>query len=472
MEQDAVLAHLSTIVGSDGVVPTAAADAYLVDERRLYRGSAALIVRPKTAAECAAVLRVCNDSGIGVVPQGGNTGYCGGATPFDGERQILLSTVRLNRVREVDTVGFTMTAEAGVVLASAQAEAASRGLLLPLSMGSETSAQIGGCLSTNAGGIAVLRYGTARDLVLGLEVVLPNGDVLSDLKGLRKDNTGYDLRSLFVGAEGTLGVITAAVLKLFPAPRTRQTAWIAVPDVRALGSILARVRRESGDQVVSAEYVARGALELVLRHVPGARDPFETAHGHYLLLELASAVADEQALRVQLERALESSAAAGELADAVLAESGAQRRALWLLRERVPEAERAAGGSVKHDISVRISAVPEFLRRAELALHSLAPCRVSVFGHVGDGNLHFNLLPPDGRRIDELEPAAVEAASAAVHGLAVELGGSFSAEHGIGVLKRDELARYKPPAAIELMRTLKRALDPRGIMNPGKVLPP
>ena len=289
LERRQALERIAAIVGRDGVVGPADAAGMLRDERGLYEGRAALIVRPKSTDECAAVVRVCSDAGLSLVPQGGNTGYCGGATPFDEEGQILLSMSRLNRIREVDEVGFTLTAEAGVVLADAQAAAREHGLLLPLSMGSEGSAQLGGNLSTNAGGLAVLRYGTARELVLGLEVVLPTGEVLSELKGLRKDNTGYDLKALFLGAEGTLGVITAAVLKLVPAPRSRQTAWLAVASVEAAVKLLGRARRLSADQVVTAEYISRSSLELVLEHVAGARDPLETAHDHYVLLELASA---------------------------------------------------------------------------------------------------------------------------------------------------------------------------------------
>jgi D-lactate dehydrogenase (cytochrome) len=464
------LQRIAAIVGPQGVVAPADAEGLLRDERGLYRGAAALVVRPASVDECAGVLRVCHDERIGVVPQGGNTGYCGGATPFDGERQILLSLGRLNRVREIDPIGFTLTVEAGAALAQAQAAARDQGLMLPLSMGSEGSAQIGGALSTNAGGVAVLRYGTMRDLVLGLEVVLPNGDVLSELKGLRKDNTGYDLKALFLGAEGTLGIITAAVLKLFPAPRARQTAWLAVTSIHAACKLLGRARRESGDQVVSAEYVSRRALELVLRHVAGARDPLGAPAEHYMLLEVASADTDEE-LRAQLERVLVTGLAAGEILDGTIAESGAQRSELWLLRERVPEAERRDGGSLKHDIAVRIARIPEFVERAEPALMALAPHRLSIYGHIGDGNLHFNVLPPEGQAFEEFRAGPADALTACVHDLAAVIGGSFSAEHGVGILKVHELERYETPTALALMRTLKRAIDPHGIMNPGKVLP-
>jgi FAD/FMN-containing dehydrogenase len=467
---DAALERIAAIVGARGVVAPADAAPLLKDERGLYRGAAALVVRPGTVDECADVVRVCNEARIGVVPQGGNTGYCGGATPFDGERrQILLSLARLNRVREVDDIGFTMIAEAGVVLARAQQAASEHGLKFPLSMGSEGSAQIGGALATNAGGVAVLRYGTMRDLVLGLEVVLPSGEVLSELKGLRKDNTGYDSKALYLGSEGTLGVITAAVLKLFPEPRAVATAWLAVASVDAACRLLGRARRESGDQIVSAEYVSRRSLELVLRHVEGAREPLGSPAEHYLLLELASAD-DDEALRAKLTRVLSGGLDAGEILDGTIAESEAQRRSLWLLRERVPEAERREGGSVKHDVSVRIGSIPAFIARAEPALTRIAPHRLSIYGHIGDGNLHFNVLPPRGQGIDAFRAERGHVFSTCVHDLAADLGGSFSAEHGVGLLKVGELARYESPTALALMRTLKLALDPRGIMNPGKVL--
>jgi len=471
MDRRNALRQIAEIVGPEGVVPPAEADRYLVDERRLYRGAAALIVKPRTVDECSRILAVCNSAGLGVVPQGGNTGYCGGATPFDAERDVLVVTTRLDRIREIDAAGFTLTAEAGVVLADVQSAAAEHGLLFPLSMGSEGSCRIGGNVATNAGGLAVLRYGTMRDLVLGLEVVLPNGDVLSELKGLRKDNSGYHLGSIFVGAEGTLGLVTAAVLKLFPRPRSTETAWVAVPSPAAATAVLGRARAESGDEVVSAEYVSRASLELVLRHIDDARDPLDRAYEHYLLLELASSD-DAAALREKLERIVAQAADAGEIVDGVLAESGPQRDALWRLRESVPEAERREGGAVKHDVSVRISDVPRFLELVDAELGRVAPHRRSIYGHIGDGNLHYNLLPPAGEAFARFQEHQGAALSRAVHDAAARLGGSFSAEHGIGVLKVTELTRYRSPEALAVMAALKRALDPNGIMNPGKVIPP
>ena len=463
------LDQIARVVGAQGVVPAAEAESLLRDERGFYRGKAALVVRPATTLECSKVVAICCESGIGVVPQGGNTGYCGGATPFDGKRQILLSLARMNRIREFDTINQTMTVEAGLVLAQAHAAAEAHGLMFPLSMGSEGSCQIGGVLSTNAGGVAVLRYGNARDLVVGIEAVLPNGEILSELKGLRKDNAGYDLKALFLGAEGTLGVITAAVLKLVPLPRSRQTAWLAVPSPAAACGVLRRLQSDSGERVVSAEYISRPSLELVLEFVAGARDPLDAPRPHYLLLELAGGESERRLRRV-VESVFQDSTDTGEIQDGALAESGQQREALWRLRENIPEAERRAGGSVKHDISVRVSAVPQFITEAERHLGALGQYRLSAFGHLGDGNLHYNLLPPSGGTLAEFTAGPARQMTAAVHDLAVGLGGSFSAEHGVGVLKRGELQRYASPVALSTMRALKTALDPKGIMNPGKIL--
>jgi FAD/FMN-containing dehydrogenase len=352
------------------------------------------------------------------------------------------------------------------VLADAQAAAEAEGLLMPLSMGSEGSCRIGGNLSTNAGGLNVVRYGTARELVLGLEVVLPSGDVLSELKGLRKDNTGYDLKSLFLGAEGTLGVITAAVLKLFPAPRSRQTAWLAVPSPAAACALLGAARRSTGDQVVSAEYLSRTSLELVLRDISGVRDPLGDAHGHYVLLELAGST-DDAALRATLERLLEAGLADGTLLDGALAESNAQRDALWKLRETIPEAERHEGQCIKHDISMPIAAIPDFLVSARERLTRVAEHRLSVFGHLGDGNLHYNLMPLPGQAFDA---ALARRLTETLYDHVESIGGSFSAEHGIGVFRREDLERRKSPVALDLMRRIKAALDPNGIMNPGKIV--
>ncbi len=470
LSRDDALRRIRDIVGPRGVVDDPVLwPGYLVDERQLYQGAAALIVRPASTQEVSQVLKVCHQAGLGVVPQGGNTGYCGGATPDDGDNQILLSLSRMNRVRSIDPVGFTMTVDAGVVLAKAQDAAAEHDLLFPLSMGSEGSCQVGGNLATNAGGLAVLRYGNARDLLLGIEVVLPDGEIIDGLSGLRKDNTGYDLKGLFVGAEGTLGVITAAVLKLFPQPNARQTAFVAVTDPGAACRLLGRARRQSGDAVTSFEYLTRPALELVLQHIEGASDPLDAAHDHYVLIELSSGQS-EDALREVTEAILMSGIEDGDIVDGVIAESGQQRARLWQLRETIPESEKHAGKSVKHDVSVTIDRIPEYLARAPALVDSVTACRYSVYGHIGDGNLHYNLLAPDGDDPDAFKTRYAARLSEAVHDLAVELGGSFSAEHGIGKLKKGALAGYKNPAALAAMRAVKKALDPDGRMNPGKLL--
>ncbi|MEM9056750.1 MAG: FAD-binding oxidoreductase [Pseudomonadota bacterium] len=469
-QRAAALDRIRDIVGPAGIVDSKTdADAYLIDERRLYQGAAALIVRPGSTAEVAAVLRVCHGAGLAVVPQGGNTGYCGGATPDDAERQVLLCLGRMNAVRAVDPVGFTMTVDAGLVLARAQAAAEQAGLLFPLSMGSEGSCQVGGVLSTNAGGLAVLRYGTARDLVLGLEAVLPDGQVIDGLTGLRKDNTGYDLKSLLVGAEGTLGVITAAVLKLFPMPRSRQTALVAVTGADAACRLLGEARRLSTDSVTSFEYFTRESLALVLDRIDGTADPFDQPYAHYVLMELSSGQ-DDEALRTVMERVLMAGMENELVVDGVIADSGQQRSKLWRLREAIPEAEKHHGGAVKHDVSVMISRMPEYLERAPALVDAVTDCRYSIYGHIGDGNLHYNLLPPAGAEPDAFRQQHGAALTRAVHDLAVDMGGSFSAEHGVGKLKKGALADYKSAPALEAMRAIKRALDPDGRMNPGKVL--
>jgi D-lactate dehydrogenase (cytochrome) len=463
------IGRLVQLLGRDAVLSTPADVApYLEDFRGLYHGATPAVVAPATTADVARLLAWCNDSSIAVVPQGGNTGYCGGATPDASGRQLVLSLRRLNRIRAVDAANFSLTAEAGCVLAQLQAAADQAGRYFPLSLGSEGSCQIGGNLATNAGGTAVLRYGMARDLTLGLEVVLADGSVLSSLAPLRKDNTGYDLKGLFIGSEGTLGVITAACLKLFPQPRAVATAWISVATPAAAIALLGRLREASGDRVSSCELVPQAALDLVLRHIDGARDPATTASPWYLLVELASSAVDN--LDELLERVLDDAISAGLASDAALAQSEQQRAALWRLRESVPEAQRKAGGSLKHDISVPITALPAFIERGAALVAKLAPEGFLVaYGHVGDGNLHFNVnqLPGADRAAFLAREAPLKRA---VHDLVAELDGSFSAEHGIGRLKVQELERYAQPQELELMRRIKHALDPRGIMNPGKVL--
>jgi FAD/FMN-containing dehydrogenase len=462
--------RLLAIVGSDGLL-TAAADCepYLRDHRRLYHGQALAVARPDSVSRISRLLAFCNSERIGVVPHGGNTSYCGGATPDESGQQLVLSLERLNQVRGLDTANCSLTVEAGCILQRAQQAADEAGLFFPLGLGSGGSCQIGGNLSTNAGGTSVLRYGMMRDLVLGLEVVLADGRLLDGLTGLRKDNTGYDIKGLFLGAEGTLGVITAATLKLFPKPQTHATAFVAVADVEAAVALLAQLRAASGDRISSFELIPRIAVELTTQHIEGARDPLDAAHEWYVLCELSSARGGDNLDEV-LEEALGAALGAGTVRDAVMARSERERAAFWKLRETIPEAQRRDGASLKHDISVPIGALADFVRRAGAYLAAHVPDgRLVAYGHVGDGNLHFNLNQSPGT--DAGTFLAREAAiKRAVHDLVRECGGSFSAEHGIGRLKVGELERYASPVELDLMRAVKRAFDPNGIMNPGKVL--
>ncbi len=443
---------------------------YLTDFRGLYHGAAPLVVCPASTREVATALAICHEHRVGVVPHGGNTSYCGGATPGVHGDEIVLSLRRLNRVRAVDADNFSLAAEAGCLLADVQAAAQAADRFFPLSLGSEGSCQIGGNLSTNAGGLNALRYGVTRDLVLGLEVVLADGRILDGLTSLRKDNTGYDLRDLFIGAEGTLGVITAASLKLFPVPRTIETAFVAVPDLRAAVQLLGRLRAATGDLVTSFEFLPRIAVEFTTQHIPGVTDPLAGTHANYVLCEVSTA-RDDPALRPLLEQGLADALAQGLVSDAVIAESIAQRQALWKLRESVPEAQRHEGASIKHDVSVPVASLPAFLERASAAVLAIVPAgRLVAYGHVGDGNLHFNLSQPVGADPREFL-AQTHALERTVYSIVREFRGSISAEHGIGQLKRAELAHHRSATDLAVMRAIKQALDPHGIMNPGKVLP-
>jgi FAD/FMN-containing dehydrogenase len=446
-----VIEALGRIVGTSHVL-TAAEDTgpYFTDWRRQYTGRAECVVRPGSTAEVARVVELCAAEGVAIVPQGGNTGLVGGSVPTGKGREVVLSLSRMNRIRQLDTLNDTLTAEAGCVLAAVQKAAEDAGRLFALSLAAEGSCQIGGNLSTNAGGVNVLRYGNAREQVLGLEVVLPDGRVWDGLRGLRKDNTGYDLKQLFLGAEGTLGVITAAVLRLHPRPTSSATAWIGLQDPQEAVALLALLRKHLGATVSAFELVSRTCLEAVLGHVAGTRDPLGRAHPWYVLAEFG----DTSPLEERVAAVLDGR-------DAVLAQSAAQSRELWKLRESIPEAQFT---NVKHDVSVPVSRTPELIERAGRALKAAFPAsQPYVFGHVGDGNLHYNVGPASllAQR-GEVSRVVYDAVDA--------LGGSISAEHGLGQLKREEIARHKAPVELELMRALKRSLDPQGLMNPGKVI--
>ena len=465
----ALVERLRAIVGERGLVDPSGQDPMLVDWRGQYRGKAAAAVKPASTEEVAQVVALLASQRIPMVPQGGNTSLCGASVPDASGREVVVNLSRMNRVRSVDPDNNTMTVEAGCVLANLQQEADRHGRLFPLSLGSEGSCEIGGNLSTNAGGTGVLRYGNTRELVLGLEVVLPDGRVWNGLRGLRKDNTGYDLKHLFVGAEGTLGIITAAVLKLFPKPRSHATAFVAVEHPAAAVALLGMLRESCGERITGYELLARVCIDLVLAHMPGTRDPLAARHPWYVLVELSDS-AEADVLQAMLQQGLERAAEQGRVRDAALAASEAQRAALWKIREDVSEAQKVDGPSIKHDVSVPVSRVPEFIERADAALTRRFPgIRIVAFGHVGDGNIHYNCGKAE-RQDAEAFFAESPQVNHEVYDIVTALGGSISAEHGLGVLKRDEIRRYKSELELDLMRAIKRTLDPHGLMNPGKVL--
>jgi FAD/FMN-containing dehydrogenase len=441
-----------------------------VDHRKLYEGKALALALPRSTTEVSKLLAFCNALRIGVVPQGGNTSYCGGTAPDASGTQLALSMRRLNTIRNVNSINDSMVVEAGCILADVQRAANEAGRFFPLSLGAEGSCQIGGNLSTNAGGVNVVRYGMARDLVLGLEVVLADGRVLSTLQTLRKDNTGYDLRNLFVGAEGTLGVITAASLKLFPAPRSVATAFVAVPTPASAVSLLGALREHCGDLVSSFELIPTVAIDLVLKHLPDSRSPLEGASPWYVLCEITSAMANEP-LSERLEGALANALEAGLITDAAMAQNERERQSFWFIREHIPEAQRRDGPSIKHDISLPLDRLAEFISCTSDWLREQIPEGFLVcYGHVGDGNLHFNINQSSNAAGASTLLARQDEIRRVIHDRIHELGGSFSAEHGIGRHKVEELERYATPLELELMRAIKRAFDPNGIMNPGKVL--
>jgi FAD/FMN-containing dehydrogenase len=466
----AAIEALKAILGPRGWLESAADRApFETDFRGLLSGKTPLVALPDSTERVSEIVRTCARERIGVVPQGGNTSYCGGATPGSAGNEILLSLKRMRRVRAVDALNDSLTAEAGCVLAELQSAAAAVNRLLPMSLGSEGSATLGGIVSTNAGGTAVLRYGMMRALVLGLEVVLPDGRVLDQLSALRKDNTGYDVKQLFIGAEGTLGIVTAATLRLFPRPAARETAFVALPSPADALALLGRLRETLGDAVTTFEILPRTALEFVVRHVPGARDPFEAPHPWYALAE-ASLAAGDPSFADRFQASLAAAIECGAVRDAAVAASEAERAAFWRLRETIPEAQGREGASLKHDISVEPARLPAFIDAGRALLERLAPgARLVAYGHLGDGNLHFNLSEPAGGDGGALAARTADIRRA-VHDLVAAHGGSFSAEHGIGQSKVGELERYENPAALGLMRAIKQAVDPHGIMNPGKVL--
>lgn len=453
----------NVLTGADDIAP------YLKEPRGRWTGGTAAVVRPGSTQEVAAILKLATATGTAIVPQGGNTGLVGGQIPDGSGDQVILSTGRLNRIREIDPAGNTITVEAGVVLQAIQEAAEEHDRFFPLSLGAQGSCQIGGNLSTNAGGTGALAFGVARDLCIGLEVALPTGEVLDSLNKLKKDNTGYDLRNLFIGAEGTLGVITAAVLKLFPMPAGRATAFLAVPSPRDALELFGKARAAAGNDLTAFELMARIGIEFTTRHIDGVRDPLAAHYPWYVLMEIASGRSEDEA-RAKLETVLAHGMEHGLVTDGAIAEAIRQRADFWRLRESMSDAQIPEGGSIKHDISVPVDAVPAFLKAADRAVLAIEPgARICAFGHLGDGNIHYNISQPVGAD-KQVFLSLIGVITPAVHAIVREFGGSISAEHGIGQMKRDELAEVKSPVALDLMRRIKRDLDPAGIMNPGKVI--
>lgn len=465
-----LLARFAAIVGEgnalsepDDIRP------YLEENRGIYKSVSPLILRPCSTEEVAQILTLASETTTSIVPQGGNTGHVGGSVANPDGAEIILSLSRMNRILAFDGEGNTMVAEAGVILQKLQEEAERNDRLFPLSLGSQGSCQIGGNLSTNAGGTGVLAYGNTRDLVLGIEVVLPSGEIWNGLRALRKDNTGYDLKDLFIGAEGTLGIITAAVLKLFPKPRGQEVAFVGLPSPHDALLLFNSLRDQAGSSLTGFELMPRIGLDFVLRNIPDTRDPLQKSHDWYALVEISSTRSAEDA-RDLMEGALSEAMEAGLGEDAVLAETTGQQRQFWQLRESMSDAQKPEGGSIKHDISVAVADVPRFLDAAEKVVKAMvSDGRIVAFGHLGDGNIHYNISQPkDGNRAKFM--AMRQSMNRAIHNLVREFNGSISAEHGIGLMKREEMSRSKSPIELDLMKRIKASLDPKGIMNPGKVL--
>jgi len=467
-----LIPQLRSAVGAANVLTEGDLSAYEMDWRRRARGKALAVVRPGSTEEVAAVVRACAAAGTPIVPQGGNTGMVVGSTPDDSGRAVVLNLTRMNRVRAIDAGNLTITLDAGCVLQNVQDAAESAGFLFPLSLAAEGSCTIGGNLGTNAGGTQVVRYGNTRDLCLGLEVVTAQGEVWDGLSGLRKDNTGYDLRDLFIGSEGTLGVITGATMKLYPLPRATLTAWAAVPSMEAALTLLGLAHRNLGAGLTGFEVMGQFALGLVARHMPQLRVPFQQESAYCVLLETSDQESEEHA-RAQFERLLEAALEDGCATDAVVAENIAQARALWHVRESIPLAQAEEGLNIKHDISIPVSRIPAFCAETDALLQrQIAGVRLVNFGHLGDGNLHYNVQAPEGGDMQAFLRDEEERVNALVFDQVQRFGGSISAEHGIGTLKVDKLPHYKSPVALRMMQAVKKALDPQGIMNPGKVLVP
>lgn len=442
---------------------------FMIEQRDLYQGRSPLVLRPATTAEVSAILKLASEIKTQVIPQGGNTGLVGGQTPDESNTAIVLSLGRMNQIRSLDPVGNLVTVEAGVILKNLQDAAEKAGRLFPLSLGAEGSCQIGGNLGSNAGGTAVLAYGNMRELCLGLEVVLPNGEILNDLRYVKKDNTGYDLKDLFVGSEGTLGVITAAVLKIFPQPKGKGVAYAGLRSTEDVLKLFQLAGEHAGPSLTGFELMPRMGVEFTVAHVDGVRDPLESPHDWYALIDISSSRSEEDA-RTTLETILTEAFESDIIQDAAIAESVAQAQSFWKMREEMSWAQKPEGGSIKHDISVPVAKIPAFIHEANAATLAMIPgARVICFGHIGDGNLHYNVSQPIGADKESFLAQWGEL-NHRIHTIVASYGGSISAEHGIGQLKRDELVAFKDATAIDLMRKIKKAVDPDGIMNPGKVL--
>ncbi len=443
---------------------------HLREWRDKFYGETPLMLMPDTVERASSLIRYCHDNYIQIVPQGGNTGLVGGCTPgLEGRSQVLFSTKRMNKIHSVNTEDYTITAEAGVPIAALQQAASDKDRLFPLSLASEGSCTVGGVISTNAGGIHVLRYGTTRALVLGLEAVLPNGDIISTISGLRKDNTGYNLTQLLIGAEGTLGIVTKAIFKLYPPERQRYTYWLAVQEPTHALSLLSSLRDITGDRVSAFEILPQAGIDMVIKHIPGTTAPLAAPAPWHIVCDVASSSPDP-ALENRLEAWLEENMENGLIIDGAFASNMQQSKQFWKVRESMSEAQKHEGGSIKHDIAVPVSSVPEFLKTASKAVTDAFPgCRLTPFGHLGDGNIHFNVMqPPEANKAEFL--ANWETMNTLVHNITASMGGSISAEHGIGTLKREDLQRLKPASEISAMRAIKQALDPHNIMNPEVIL--